>query len=184
MPAVAHDRPGISVPGGDLDIERVHPGIQPVVTKVRGCGLVIGMLACCANCRRRRLAACRSIRAPRDRWLLIKQALYPQIDEQITARLTESEAWRYEREHSREVLQQRLRAAQHAGHDLGAVIDQITAAPMDRARSISSVLHGHLQRLRPARPRPRRDCLCGAAPGRFSRMAPSWPAPGSAGYVA
>lgn len=147
MPAVAHDRPGISVPGGDLDIERVHPGIQPVVTKVRGCGLVIGMLACCANCRRRRLAACRSIRAPRDRWLLIKQALYPQIDEQITARLTESEAWRYEREHSREVLQQRLRAAQHAGHDLGAVIDQITAAPMDRARSISSVLHGHLQRL-------------------------------------
>ena len=58
-----------------------------------------------------------------------------------------SEAWRYEREHSREFLQQRLRAAQHAGHDLGAVIDQITEAPMDRARSISSVLHGHLQRL-------------------------------------
>ena len=78
----------------------------------------------------------------------VKQALYPQIDEQITARLTESEAWRYEREHSREVLQQQqLRAAQHAGHDLGAVIEQITAAPMGRARSISSVLHGRLQRL-------------------------------------
>ena len=31
----------------------------------------------------------------------IRQALYPDIDEQITARLTESEAWRYQREHSR-----------------------------------------------------------------------------------
>ena len=60
----------------------------------------------------------------------------------------ESEAWRYEREHSRQVLQQRLRAAQLAGHDIGAIIDQITAAPMDRARSISSVLHGRLQQLK------------------------------------
>ena len=33
----------------------------------------------------------------------VRQALYPDIDEQITARLTESEAWRYEREHSRQV---------------------------------------------------------------------------------
>ena len=77
----------------------------------------------------------------------VRHSLYPQIDEQIKARLTESEAWRYEREHSRPVLQQRLRAAQLAGHDIGAVIDQITAAPMDGARSISSVLHGRLQRL-------------------------------------
>ena len=77
----------------------------------------------------------------------VRHSLYPQIDEQIKARLTESEAWRYEREHSREVLQERLRAAQLAGHDINAVIDQITAAPMDRARSISSVLHGRLQRL-------------------------------------
>ena len=30
-----------------------------------------------------------------------RQALYPDIDEQIKARLTESEAWRYQREHSR-----------------------------------------------------------------------------------
>ena len=75
----------------------------------------------------------------------------------IKARLTESQAWRYEREHSRPVLQQRLRAAQLAGHDIGAVIGQITAAPLDGARSISSVLHGRLQQLRSARPRPRRD---------------------------
>ena len=76
-----------------------------------------------------------------------RQALYRDIDEQIKARLTDSEAWRYEREHSRKALQQRLRAAQFAGHDITALIGQITAAPMDRARSISSVLHGRLQRL-------------------------------------
>ena len=50
----------------------------------------------------------------------VRQTLYPDIDQQIKARLTESEAWRYEREHSRQALQQRLRAAQLAGHDLDA----------------------------------------------------------------
>jgi len=74
-----------------------------------------------------------------------RQTLYPDIDQRIKARLAESEAWRYEREHSRQALQQQLRAAQLAGHDIGALIDQITAAPMDRARSISSIMHGRLQ---------------------------------------
>ena len=78
----------------------------------------------------------------------VRHSLYPQINEQITARLIELEAWRYEREHARPVLQQRLLAAQLAGHDIVAVIDQITAAPMDGARSISSVLHGRLQQLK------------------------------------
>ena len=77
----------------------------------------------------------------------VRQSLHPQIDQQIKARLTESQAWRCEREHSREVLQQKLRAAQLAGHDIGTIIDQITAAPMNGARSISSVLHGRLQQL-------------------------------------
>src|SRR5206468_8070322 len=77
----------------------------------------------------------------------VKQTLHPQIDERIKARLTDSEAWRYEREHSRQALQHKLRAAQLAGHDINALIDRITAAPMDRARSIASVLHGRLQRL-------------------------------------
>ena len=77
----------------------------------------------------------------------VKQTLYPDLDRQIKAQLTGSEAWRYDREHARTALQQRLRAAQLAGHDTGALIGQITAAPMDRARSISSVLHGRLQRL-------------------------------------
>ncbi len=45
------------------------------------------------------------------------------------------------------MLQHTLRDAQLAGHDIGEIIDRITAAPMDGARSISSVLHGRLQRL-------------------------------------
>jgi ATP-dependent exoDNAse (exonuclease V) alpha subunit len=43
---------------------------------------------------------------------VIRQTLYPDIDEQIMARLSESEAWRYEREPSRPVLQHTLRGAQ------------------------------------------------------------------------
>jgi hypothetical protein len=77
----------------------------------------------------------------------VRQALYPDIDEQIKARLTESEAWRYQREPSRPVLQHVLRDIQLTGHDIGQIIDRITAAPMGGARSIASVLHGRLQRL-------------------------------------
>ena len=77
----------------------------------------------------------------------IRQTLYRGIDEQIKARLTETEAWRYDHEPARQALHQRLRAAQLAGHDISTLIDQITAAPMDRARSITSVLHHRLQRL-------------------------------------
>ncbi len=78
----------------------------------------------------------------------VRQTLSPDIDEHVKARLTPSEAWRYEREPSRPVLQRALRDAQLAGHDIGAVIDRITAGPMGGARSIASVLHGRLQRLR------------------------------------
>src|SRR5689334_5929677 len=74
-------------------------------------------------------------------------AQYPDIDRRITARLTESQAWRYQREPSRAVLQRKLRQYQLAGHDTSQLIDQITAAPMDGARSISSLLHGRLQRV-------------------------------------
>src|ERR1700750_232950 len=42
----------------------------------------------------------------------VRQTLYPDIDQQIKAWLTESEAWRYDREHARTALYQRLRAAQ------------------------------------------------------------------------
>jgi hypothetical protein len=77
----------------------------------------------------------------------VRRSLYPQIDEQIKAGLTDSEARRYEREHARKVLQHRLRAAQLAGHDINSIIGQITTTPMGGARSISSVLHGRLQKL-------------------------------------
>jgi conjugative relaxase-like TrwC/TraI family protein len=77
----------------------------------------------------------------------VRQTLHPDIDQQIKARLTEHEAWRYDRELSRQALHHRLRAAHLAGHDISALIDHITAASMDRARSISSVLHGRLQRI-------------------------------------
>ena len=77
----------------------------------------------------------------------VRQDLYPAIDERIKARLTDSEAWRYQREPSRPVLQHTLRDAQLAGHDISAIIGRITVAPMDGARSIASVLHGRLQRL-------------------------------------
>ena len=76
-----------------------------------------------------------------------RQALYPDIDERIKAGLTGTEGWRYVREHSRQVLQHTLREAQLAGHDVGEIIERITAAPMDGARSVSSVLHDRLQRL-------------------------------------
>jgi len=75
------------------------------------------------------------------------RTLYPDIDERIKARLTEAEGWRYDREHARQVLRHRLRDAQLAGQDVGEIIERITAAPMDGARSVSGVLHGRLQRL-------------------------------------
>jgi len=77
----------------------------------------------------------------------IRQTLHPGIDRQITARLTESEARRYQREPSRQALHQQLRASQLAGHDISTLIEQITAGPMDGAQSVASVLHGRLQRI-------------------------------------
>jgi conjugative relaxase-like TrwC/TraI family protein len=77
----------------------------------------------------------------------IHQTLHPDIDNQIKARLTETEARRYQREPSRQALHQQLRAAQLAGHDITALISQITAAPMDGAQSIASVLHARLQHI-------------------------------------
>ena len=77
-----------------------------------------------------------------------RRTLYTDIDERIKARLTEAEGWRYDREHSRQVLRHKLRNAQLAGYDVGEIIERLTAAPIDGARSVSGVLHGRLQRLR------------------------------------
>jgi conjugative relaxase-like TrwC/TraI family protein len=76
-----------------------------------------------------------------------RPAMHAEIDRQITAALTPGQAARYQQEHSRQALHTALRAAHLAGHDLHAIIDRITAAPLDGARSIASVLHGRFQRL-------------------------------------
>ena len=98
----------------------------------------------------------------------VRPILYPDIDRQITARLTESQRWRYQREPSRAVLQHQLRQYQLAGHDISQLIDRITAGPDGRCPV-------HLQRAprsaaarATARPRARRDM--GAAHAR--RRAP------------
>ena len=75
----------------------------------------------------------------------VRSRLIPEMDDRIKARLSESEASRYEREPSRSVLQHKLRQYQLAGHDLNQLIDRITAAPLTGARSISNVLHGRLE---------------------------------------
>ena len=60
---VARGRAEIGVPGGDLDIAQVNPGIQH---GCHGrCGRVIRTPACQARWRRRRVATCRSIRVSR-----------------------------------------------------------------------------------------------------------------------
>ena len=78
----------------------------------------------------------------------VRSRLIPEMDDRIKARLSESEASRYEREPSRSVLQHRLRQYQLAGHDINQLIDRITAASLTGARSISSVLHGRLEAIK------------------------------------
>jgi flagellar biosynthesis GTPase FlhF len=77
----------------------------------------------------------------------VRPSLSAEIDRQVTARLSEAETFRYQREHARKALHAALRAVHLAGHDINAVIGQITQGPMDGARSISAVLHGRLQKL-------------------------------------
>ena len=77
----------------------------------------------------------------------VRGTVVPEIDRLVKARLTPAEAARYDSEHSRRVLQEKLRGHQLDGHDMGEVIERITAAPLDGARSVSSVLHGRLERL-------------------------------------
>ena len=77
----------------------------------------------------------------------VRQTLTPGIDEQIKGRLSQHQAWRYDHEPTRKILQQQLRAAQLAGHDIPTLIGHITAASLDGARSISAVLHHRLQQL-------------------------------------
>jgi hypothetical protein len=77
----------------------------------------------------------------------VREDMYPAIDRRVMARLTPDQARRYEHEWARQAFHQRLREAQLAGHDIGELIDRVTADRLDGARSISSVLHGRLEGL-------------------------------------
>ena len=79
----------------------------------------------------------------------VRQALYPDIDQQITARLSESEAWRYQREPPGPCCSTRCAMPSSPGTTSASSSTGVTAAPMDGARSIANVLHGRLQRLQP-----------------------------------
>ena len=77
----------------------------------------------------------------------VRESLYPQIDRQVAARLPAGQARRYQADHARQAFHARLREAQLAGHDLGELIDRVTADNLDGARSIASVLHSRLEGL-------------------------------------
>jgi hypothetical protein len=68
-PVIPHRGARVGVSGGDLDIRRSTPASSMVVTNVCrsmcGCALAIRTPATLARCRRRRVAAWRSIRVPR-----------------------------------------------------------------------------------------------------------------------
>jgi conjugative relaxase-like TrwC/TraI family protein len=70
-----------------------------------------------------------------------KAEAYPEIDQAITSRLEPGDAARYTREHARPVLQGLLRRAEIEGRDVRSIIENITADPMDGARSVAGVLH-------------------------------------------
>ncbi len=77
----------------------------------------------------------------------VRESLYPQIDRQVAARLPAEQARRYQADHARQAFHARLREAQLAGHDLGELIDRVTADNLDGARSVASVLHSRLEGL-------------------------------------
>ena len=78
----------------------------------------------------------------------VRDAVIPAIDALIKSKLTPREAARYDREPARTVLQAKLREHQLAGHDLRQVVSRITNGSMDKARSVSSVLHKRLEDLK------------------------------------
>ena len=77
----------------------------------------------------------------------VREDMYPEIDRRVAARLTPEQARRYRGEWAREAFHARLREAQLAGHDVGELVDRVTAGSLDGARSISSVLHSRLEGL-------------------------------------
>ena len=74
----------------------------------------------------------------------VRESVTPGIDALFRERLSEAEYRRFEAEYSKDALMAALRERQLRGQDLVSLASQITAAPLDGARVISSVLHGRL----------------------------------------
>ena len=78
---------------------------------------------------------------------LARRESYPAFDAALQARLSEAEYQRYLTDPQRPVLQAQLRGAEAAGHDVNAVLDEVTRQPFTGARSIAAVLHGRVRKL-------------------------------------
>ena len=78
---------------------------------------------------------------------LARRESYPAFDAALKARLEEAEYQRYLSDPQRPVLQAQLRGAEAAGHDVDAVLDEVTRQPFTGARSIAAVLHGRVRKL-------------------------------------
>jgi hypothetical protein len=72
------------------------------------------------------------------------------IDDALRERLPAHEYQRYLTDPERPVLQRQLRAAELAGQDIRAVVDEVTGRPMTGARSIAGAIHGRIAKASPA----------------------------------
>ena len=94
------------------------------------------------------------------------------VDEILRTRLSEHDYQRYQADHERGLLHQRVREMQLAGHDPADLLTRATERNMEGARSVAGVLHGRLGRIE----QPDRDPEQHHAPGRF--WSASVPSPG------
>ncbi len=69
------------------------------------------------------------------------------VDEILRTRLSEHDYQRYQADHERGLLHQRVREMQLAGHDPAELLTRATERDMEGARSVAGVLHGRLGRI-------------------------------------
>ena len=69
------------------------------------------------------------------------------VDEVLRGRLSEHDYQRYQGDHERGLLHQRVREMQLAGHDPAELLTRATERDMEGARSVAGVLHGRLGRI-------------------------------------
>ena len=69
------------------------------------------------------------------------------VDEILRGRLSEHDYQRYQGDHERGLLHQRVREMQLAGHDPAQLLTEATGRDMEGARSVAGVLHGRLGRI-------------------------------------